>query len=345
MSGGGASYPTSTLAGLWTGANQAFQPVPYPNTGAAAGRAYDLSTGGWSTGAGGWTPWSQGNTGASFMNNAGTLSGLGGPLASGAANSLNNLPLINQTGMGFLNRSMTAGRGPMNAGWSQYNTLSPYVSQLLTAGFDPQKQLYNREFNLQQQQALANNAASGVATTPYGAGMVNQGNQNFNIDWQNNLLQREALAAQAAGGLSNAAMGSLGQGFSTGLNAANTTAGIGAELLGAGGNLLGQGGNLYGTGANVASTGANLGQGGAGFLNNLNQQQIQDLLAYLSASTQNASAWGGMTNNALSGANNLYGQQLYGQNLNNVLNSGAFGGLGSLLGTGLGYYLQQRPSQ
>jgi hypothetical protein len=60
--------------------------------------------------------------------------------------------------------------------------------------------------------------ARGVDSTPYGAGVEADTMKNFNIDWQNNLLNREATAVQAG-----AALG-------TAFDKANTT-GIGLETI------------------------------------------------------------------------------------------------------------------
>ena len=66
------------------------------------------------------------------------------------------------------------------------------MTQALQQGFDPQNALYNRQFGLQQQQNLASQAMSGVGQSPYAAGLTAQGNENFNIDWQNQQLARQA---------------------------------------------------------------------------------------------------------------------------------------------------------
>ena len=88
----------------------------------------------------------------------------------------------------------------------------PGVNALMSLGFDPQNALYSQLQNQNQQQNLAMLGQSGVAGTPYGAGLVNQNNQNFDINWQNQQLQRMTQGAQGAGTLINAA----GQGGAAG---------------------------------------------------------------------------------------------------------------------------------
>src|SRR5229473_3303058 len=85
----------------------------------------------------------------------------------------------------------------------------PYASQILSSGFDPQSQLYNRMQQQVQDQLNATNAMNGIAGTPYGAGVMGQGLANWNIDWQNAQLQRQMQASQGYGNLTSAA----GRGF------------------------------------------------------------------------------------------------------------------------------------
>ncbi len=175
---------------------------------------------------------------------------------------------------------MQAGQGAYGAGGQlMQNSLGmlPDVSALLSMGFDPQQALYARTAQQTQDQQRAQQAASGVGGTPYGAGVMGQTMNNFNIDWQNNLLQRALAGAQGAGGL----MGAIGQG--AGQGAGLQAGGIQEYLQGAATpynvfsginqNQLGllQGANQYGQGAAQ-----------------IPQQQIQDYLAYLNQSNQNA---------------------------------------------------------
>lgn len=69
----------------------------------------------------------------------------------------------------------------------------------LNTAFDPQNALYNRTVQELQDQQRTANAAAGVATTPYGAGLEGMTLGNFNIDWQNAQLQRQLAGLQGAG--------------------------------------------------------------------------------------------------------------------------------------------------
>ena len=89
------------------------------------------------------------------------------------------------------------------------NQNASLVNPLIQSGFDPQTQLYNQMYQQTLDQANAANAMSGVAG-PYAAGTINNATQNFNINWQNQQLQRELAAAQGVGGLTTSA----GRGYS-----------------------------------------------------------------------------------------------------------------------------------
>lgn len=138
------------------------------------------------------------------------------------------------------------GQGVMGAGLN----LLPYASPIMNQAFDPQNALYASTAQQTQDQVRAGEAARGIATTPYGAGLENQAMSNFNIDWQNNLLNRMATGAGAAGGLTQAGASAAG----TGAN----IFGQGAGIVGQGGNMFGQAGGLYGQGGNMQGAGAGL---------------------------------------------------------------------------------------
>lgn len=73
-----------------------------------------------------------------------------------------------------------------------------YANQVMQEGFDPQNAVYNRAATRQQNQMRAGQGARGLEMSPHGAGLENEGMANFNIDWEGNQLQRQALASQAA---------------------------------------------------------------------------------------------------------------------------------------------------
>lgn len=142
------------------------------------------------------------------------------------------------------------------------NALYGAGNQLLSTAFDPQSQLYNRTQQQTMDQINAANAASGLAG-PAAAGVAQQGLTNFNIDWQNNLLQRQALGTQSAGQAFSGASG-LGQ--------------QGMDTLQSGSNIpyatyLGQQQDIYSGLSGLSS----------GYLSAFapEQQQIQDIQSYL----------------------------------------------------------------
>jgi len=220
---------------------------------------------------------------------------------------------------------MQAGQGAYGAGGQlMQNSLSmlPDVQALLSMGFDPQQALYSRTAQQMQDQQRAQQAASGVGGTPYGAGVMGQTMNNFNIDWQNNALQRALQGAQGAGGF----MGQIGQGVGQG--AGIQSGGIQEYLQGAATpynvfgqmnqNQLGllQGANQYGQGAAQ-----------------IPQQQIQDYMAYLSQANQNAQTGINAQNLALNKAK-LQGQeyQQIGQDIGGAMGWGMGGGMGGMGG-------------
>jgi len=199
----------------------------------------------------------------------------------------------------------------------------PGVNALMSLGFDPQQALYSQLQNQNQQQNAAILGQSGVAGTPYGAGVQQQANTNFNIDWQNQQLQRALAGAQGAGGL----LSSIGGATNTGLGQMQAGAGLPYNTFqGITGNQLGLLGQYGQFGQQAAQ---------------LPQQQIQDYLAYLSQGTgqqgaNNQTAQLGLNQAQMSfNQNQQIGNQL-GQSLSALgkgwgnLNFGGGGGGGAL---------------
>lgn len=203
---------------------------------------------------------------------------------------------LNQTGAG--NDLMAAGQGML-----------PYAQSILQTGFDPQNDLYKRTLQQTTEQQRAGQTARGIAMTPYGAGLENQALSNFNMDWQNNLLNRQNTAAQGAGYLANSGGNAinLGQNVSTlGLQTLQNASSLPyATANTIGGNQLGALGTF--------------GQFGKG-ATDLANVPIQNYLQYL-----------GLTNQAGGVANQNYANQLTAQN--NDFNQQQK--LGSNLGSGL----------
>ena len=100
--------------------------------------------------------------------------------------------------------------------------ITPYANQALQTGFDPQTSLYNQQYQQMQDQTNAINAMNGVAGSPYGAGLSAQASQNFNTNWQNQQLQRQATAAQTYGNL----QGTAGQALAGASNAGSAVPGL-----------------------------------------------------------------------------------------------------------------------
>jgi len=91
------------------------------------------------------------------------------------------------------------------------DTIWQYGQRMMDAGFDPQDLLRKRLAQQTQQQSRAASTARGLGTSPYAAGLESQALSNFDIDWENNLLQRMGMGLQ--GGIAANQMG--GQDFTT----------------------------------------------------------------------------------------------------------------------------------
>lgn len=249
--------------------------------------------------------------------------------------------------------------GTMGAGQSLYPAgetaiaagqgMIPGAYSILNAAFDPQQALYNRTAQQVQDQTRAAQAARGVQTTPYGAGVEGDVMKNFNIDWQNNLLNRMTQGAGAAGGLLGAGTGAMG----TGAGILGTGAGMGATGVGELGTLaqiFGQGGNLanLGTQMQLQAPGYMAGLGALPYstfqgIGNDQMQAIMQMLGYGGASQQLAQAplagYGqiyGLGNQQQQIASNIYGNQIKQQQntFNDLMSIGK--GLGSVFGMPMG---------
>ena len=222
----------------------------------------------------------------------------------------------NPYGQQYQQGAGVTGAAGVGGGANVFNTAQsflPYAQQTLQTGFDPQNALYNQQFQLQTDQDRAAQAARGIATSPYGAGVENKANSDFNIAWQNAQLQRQSMAGQTASGL----LGAAGTGTTTGLNTMlqgtqlpystyNSIQGAGLTALGA----YGQQGALGTTTANT---------------------QIADLLQYLGLGNQSAAVNNQNYANQITAQNNQFNQQqTLGKNLGSSLT-----GLGTYFGGGM----------
>ncbi|MCA8203209.1 hypothetical protein LGM71_19335 [Burkholderia sp. AU33545] len=99
-----------------------------------------------------------------------------------------------------------------NQNFDTQNALLGAGRQVFGMGLDPQSALYARTQQQVQDQVNANNSMYGLGSSAAGAGVANQAMANFNIDWQNNQLQRALQGLQGYAGAANTAgrFGELG---------------------------------------------------------------------------------------------------------------------------------------
>lgn len=263
--------------------------------------------------------------------------------AYGGANQINSLsPQAFQTGQDMFNNpygpqfqagaNMAAPMG-MNAALQQFfggsalagagMNMVPYASQIMNTAFDPQRGLYDRTFQQAIEQTRAGQAARGIVTSPYGAGLEDQAIRNFNLDWQDRQLGRQTSGAGAAGTLLNDAgrniiggttlAGQAPQAFTTAAGIPYSTyQGIGNDKL----NAL------------LASTG-------------VPQQAFQDFMSYITGGNQSNSVANQNSALALQQANSTFSQnQTLGQGLGSAFsglsNPNNWNWLNSMYGQGYG---------
>ena len=246
-----------------------------------------------------------------YAANAGNYQGvlssaLNNPYAAPAQTAANTAgsQYANQGTMG------TAASGALNAGAM---SLLPQVAQIQNTAMDPQNALYNQQSQQSADTAAVNNAQAGLTGSPYGAGAANQAATNFNINWQNNQLARQAQ------GLTSAATGlqAAGQGAQTaqnvGTTAAGNTATAGAVPLAAyNTNLAGLQSALNNYGQSTVAGNTNT------------QTAVQDLLTYLGLGAQQSDQQANATQTS-------YLDQV---NAANATNQGLSSLVNNILGTG-----------
>lgn len=243
--------------------------------------------------------------GGQAQADSGVLGGIGNlsqynmwPSLIPQAQQITNNTVNNPYGASFMTGAQTASGMGQNAATNAYgqgNNMFGMAGSIANTAFDPQSALYARTAQQLQDQTRAGQAARGIATTPYGAGLEDQAMRNFNIDWQNQQLQRQIQGGQAAGGL--------------------TAQGVGMQSA-APGQYYTASGYPYQTsqGMNQAGLGALSTLGGFGTsAAQIPQQQIQDYQNYLGWGTgqQNANNQGNINgfNSQLNQANSAFGQQ------------------------------------
>lgn len=100
--------------------------------------------------------------------------------------------------------------------------------QVWNTALDPQQALYNRTLNQITQQDNAQQAARGLTMSPVGQELSNQATSNFNIDWQNQQLQRQLSGLQGLGSAYGNAT-NMGIAGSNLMNSAANNAGLAAS--------------------------------------------------------------------------------------------------------------------
>lgn len=271
----------SALAGLFGGGGNSAPPPPPPS----------------------YQPHNLPGADAGAFNAIGALGNtIGG--AAGAAGSVANNPYAPgyQTSANTIAPWATQAGGNILQGSQSF---LPYAQQTLQTGFDPQQALYSQMFQQNTDQTRAALAARGIAMSPFGAGVENQSNLNFNNQWLNQQLGRQQTAAGTATSLNNAA-------------ASGTTQGL---------NTLQQGAQLpYATANTIGQNGLNA----FGQLGGIQNPQIADYLQYLSIGNQSAGVANSAYANALTANQQQFTQnQTLGKNLGSSLS-----GLGTYFGGG-----------
>lgn len=120
------------------------------------------------------------------------------------------MPQAQNIGQGMISdpnaASFTGGAGTA-AGLGENAALGMYGAgqQIYGTAFDPQQDLYNRTLARTTDSSRANAMAAGLGTTPLGVSATDWATNQFNIDWQNQQLQRQIAGSQAAAGLQGAA--------------------------------------------------------------------------------------------------------------------------------------------
>lgn len=196
-------------------------------------------------------------------------------------------------------------------------------NQLYQTAFDPQGALYNRTLQQLQDQTGATNSMYGLGSSAAGAGVANQALSNFNIDWQNNQLQRQLQGVQGAGqaygqggSLGQAGAQSTYQSSQLPFQTAQNIAAIPGQL----GNTYGQylQSNIYGPGQGFQSQAIPYMNAGIG------AQGVPYQNAYNSAQAAGGAAYSGI-NQAAQGLGNAFQNSNAYQNWANPA-SGSFSG-------------------
>lgn len=181
----------------WTSYTNALNnPATFSNPGF---NPFDLSTYYGGTGASGFSlPNIPGLSNLTPQQVAQGASALGRGIGGGTGGILSGIPGI-ATGLYDLLNSNRSGVDPAKLNYLWQAGVDTY-----NLSRDPQSQLYDRTAGQIQDQTRAAQSARGLAMSPYGAAGEADTLKNFNIDWQNNLLNRQLAGLS---GLANASGG------------------------------------------------------------------------------------------------------------------------------------------
>ena len=154
---------------------------------------------------------------------------------------------------------------------------------VLNMGMDPQGELYARMVQQLNDQVNARNAASGVTSSPYGASVGATANSNFNIDWQNQQLDRAIKALSSYTGASTSAGNDFTTAGALGESGAANTAKTGALPFAASTDITSSQNNA------LSQLMGMLGSGGAG---GWDTQSLNTLLNYMNLGADQANQQG-----------------------------------------------------
>ncbi len=193
-----------------------------------------------------------GGTGSNLLSLLGPALGIGGGLSSllGGGQVGTKNPVYNPTGLGQAD-----------------NTLQQLLQAVYTQSADPQSALYNRTLQQSLDTGRAGQAARGLGNSPVGQQLENQQTNNFNMDWQNQQLQRSMAGIP---GLQNYLQtGANAQVLGNQANLANANFNAGQQQKGVAGlstglNQLGTLANQPGSWLNTLFSGGGGGGGGGG---------------------------------------------------------------------------------
>lgn len=220
------------------------------------------------------------------------------------------------TATGGAQQAATMGAGAANnfMGLGQFlaqmgQNFAPYMGQILNTGFDPQNALRDRTQQQLLESTRAGQAARGLGNSPFGQGLEQKALSDFNIDWQNNLLNRQTTAAQGAGMVGD----QVGRDITGGASLMGQAPGMMASSS----MLPYQAFNQIGSGMLGA-----LGQyGQQGFMGTAQpQQQLQDFYQLLGLGNQGSGVMNNMFGNQLNQSSQAFNQgQTQGQNFGTSL--------------------------